>query len=88
MQTIDAGKTVQNNLDNNTFCLFQSSFDILGFTQDEKTSLYKCTASVMHMGEIRFKQRPREEQAESDGTAGNYVFVVAIILISLNHEEI
>lgn len=42
----------------------------------------------MHMGEIRFKQRPREEQAESDGTAGNYVFVVAIILISLNHEEI
>lgn len=43
-------------------------------------SLYKCTASVMHMGEIRFKQRPREEQAESDGTAGNYVFVVAFIL--------
>ena len=34
----------------------------------------------MHMGEIRFKQRPREEQAESDGTAGNYVFVVAFIL--------
>ncbi|CAC5402214.1 MYH6_7 [Mytilus coruscus] len=46
-----------------------SSFDILGFTYEEKTSLYKCTASVMHMGEMKFKQRPREEQAEADGTA-------------------
>lgn len=49
-------------------------------------SLYKCTASVMHMGEMRFKQRPREEQAESDGTAGNYEFVVLFILFSLNLE--
>ena len=37
----------------------------------------------MHMGEIRFKQRPREEQAESDGTAGNYVFVVACFSLNL-----
>jgi len=24
----------------------------------------------MHFGEMKFKQRPREDQAESDGTAG------------------
>lgn len=24
----------------------------------------------MHMGNMKFKQRPREEQAETDGTAG------------------
>jgi len=33
-------------------------------------SLYKCTAAVLHFGEAKFKQRPREEQAEADGTAG------------------
>ena len=26
----------------------------------------------MHFGEMKFKQRPREEQAEADGTAGNW----------------
>ena len=29
---------------------------------------YKITASVLHFGEMKFKQRG--EQAESDGTAG------------------
>jgi len=33
-------------------------------------SLYRCTAAVLHFGEMKFKQRPREEQAEADGTAG------------------
>jgi len=33
-------------------------------------SLYRCTAAVLHFGEAKFKQRPREEQAEADGTAG------------------
>ena len=30
--------------------------------------MYKCTGSIMHMGEMKFKQRG--EQAEADGTAG------------------
>jgi len=34
-------------------------------------SLYKSTCAVMHFGEMKFKQRPREDQAESDGTAGS-----------------
>ena len=41
----------------------------LGFTFEEKFSLYKGTCAVLHMGEMKFKQRPREEQAEADGTA-------------------
>ncbi len=32
-------------------------------------SLYKATSAVMQFGDMRFKQRPREEQAEADGTA-------------------
>ncbi|KAK7113251.1 hypothetical protein V1264_012571 [Littorina saxatilis] len=43
------------------------AFDVLGFTDDEKLSMYKCTACIMHFGEMRFKQRG--EQAESEGTA-------------------
>ncbi|GIY95901.1 hypothetical protein CEXT_768515 [Caerostris extrusa] len=43
-------------------------FDILGFSQDYKDEIYKITAACMHMGEMKFKQRPREEQAEPDGT--------------------
>ncbi len=48
----------------------QKSFATLGFTEAETIGLYKCTAAVMWVGEMKFKQRPREEQAETDGTAG------------------
>ena len=41
---------------------------MLGFTPEEKEDVYRITASVMHFGELKFKQRPREEQAEADGT--------------------
>jgi myosin heavy chain 6/7 len=44
------------------------AFDTLGFTQEEKESIYKCTAAIMHFGNTQWKQRPREEQAEADGT--------------------
>lgn len=45
------------------------AFGILGFTEEEKISLFKATISILHFGEMKFKQRPREEQAECDGTA-------------------
>nr|XP_019610775.1 PREDICTED: myosin-2-like [Rhinolophus sinicus] len=45
-----------------------SAIDILGFTNDEKVSIYKLTGGVMHYGNLKFKQKQREEQAEPDGT--------------------
>uniref|UniRef100_H3CE06 Myosin, heavy chain b n=1 Tax=Tetraodon nigroviridis TaxID=99883 RepID=H3CE06_TETNG len=42
--------------------------DILGFTVEEKVSIYKLTGAVMHYGNMKFKQKQREEQAEPDGT--------------------
>lgn len=42
--------------------------DILGFVPDEKSGAYKLTGAIMHFGNMKFKQRPREEQAEADGT--------------------
>lgn len=48
----------------------QNAFDVLGFTQEEKNSVYKLTGAIMHYGNMKFKQKPREEQAEAVGTEG------------------
>ena len=41
------------------------SFDILGFTKEEKDSVYRITAGIMHSGNMVYTQKPREEQAEN-----------------------
>uniref|UniRef100_A0A665UT01 Myosin motor domain-containing protein n=1 Tax=Echeneis naucrates TaxID=173247 RepID=A0A665UT01_ECHNA len=45
-----------------------NAIDILGFTNEEKMSIYKMTGAVIHHGNLKFKQKQREEQAEPDGT--------------------
>uniref|UniRef100_A0A8C2KX91 Myosin motor domain-containing protein n=1 Tax=Cyprinus carpio TaxID=7962 RepID=A0A8C2KX91_CYPCA len=45
-----------------------SAIDILGFTPEEKMGIYKFTGAVLHHGNMKFKQKQREEQAEPDGT--------------------
>uniref|UniRef100_W5N211 Myosin, heavy chain b n=1 Tax=Lepisosteus oculatus TaxID=7918 RepID=W5N211_LEPOC len=45
-----------------------TAIDILGFTAEEKVGIYKLTGAVMHHGNMKFKQKQREEQAEPDGT--------------------
>ncbi|NWU87949.1 MYH6 protein, partial [Onychorhynchus coronatus] len=47
-----------------------SAFDVLGFTTEEKAGVYKLTGAIMHFGNMKFKQKQREEQAEPDGTEG------------------
>ena len=51
--------------------MLQTAIDILGFTSEEKVGIYKLTGAVMHYGNMKFKEKPREEQAEPDGTEGN-----------------
>lgn len=46
------------------------AFDVLGFTAEEKMSIYKLTGGIMHFGNMKFKQKPREEQADVDTTEG------------------
>ncbi|XP_028841725.1 myosin heavy chain, fast skeletal muscle-like isoform X1 [Denticeps clupeoides] len=43
-----------------------TAIDILGFSSEEKVSIYKLTGAVMHYGNMKFKQKQREEQAEAD----------------------
>ncbi|XP_059236374.1 myosin-13 isoform X3 [Mustela nigripes] len=45
-----------------------NAIDILGFSSEEKVGIYKLTGAVMHYGNMKFKQKQREEQAEPDGT--------------------
>ena len=45
-----------------------TSTNILGFSQDEKNAIYKLVGGLMHSGNAKFRQKPREEQAEPDGT--------------------
>lgn len=53
-----------------TVIILQTAIDILGFSAEEKTSIYKFTGAVLHHGNMKFKQKQREEQAEPDGTEG------------------
>ncbi|VDP97429.1 unnamed protein product, partial [Trichobilharzia regenti] len=61
--------TIDGVDDSEEMKLCDEAFEVLGFADDEKLSLFKCTTSICNMGEMKFKQRPREEQAEADGTA-------------------
>ncbi|XP_072290992.1 myosin heavy chain, fast skeletal muscle-like [Eucyclogobius newberryi] len=45
-----------------------NAIDILGFSHEEKMSIFKMTGAVLHHGNMKFKQKQREEQAEPDGT--------------------
>ena len=60
--------TIDNVDDAEEMKLTDEAFDILGFTKDEKLNMYKLTAGIMHFGNSQWKQRPREEQAESENT--------------------
>nr|XP_014432675.2 myosin-1B-like [Pelodiscus sinensis] len=62
-----------------------SAIDILGFTAEEKTAIYKLTGAVMHYGNMKFKQKQREEQAEPDGTE---VADKAAYLMGLNSADL
>ncbi|KAK8736475.1 hypothetical protein OTU49_005023 [Cherax quadricarinatus] len=71
---VSQGKVTVPSIDDKEdmqFC--DEAFDTLGFSKVEKENVYKLTACVMHFGEVKFKQRGREEQAEPDGTEAGEV---------------
>ncbi|PAV86100.1 hypothetical protein WR25_24427 isoform B [Diploscapter pachys] len=77
--------TIEGVDDKDEMRLTQEAFDIMGFEDTETSDLYRSVAGIMHMGEMKFKQRPREEQAEPDGEedASNASFNFGV-----NHEEL
>ncbi|KAJ8406976.1 hypothetical protein AAFF_G00292520 [Aldrovandia affinis] len=66
---ISQGETTVASIDDaEELMATDEAFDVLGFTQEEKNGIYKLTGAIMHYGNMRFKQKQREEQAEADGT--------------------
>uniref|UniRef100_A0A0N5AQ97 Myosin head n=1 Tax=Syphacia muris TaxID=451379 RepID=A0A0N5AQ97_9BILA len=61
--------TIDGVNDKEEMQITDESFGIMHFTEEEKMDLFKLTAGIMHMGEMKFKQRPREEQAECEDQA-------------------
>ena len=67
---VSQGKTTVPSIDDNEECEYtDQAFDIIGFSQEEKWDCYKLTAAVMSCGEIKFKQKGRDDQAETDDMA-------------------
>merc|ERR1719289_95377 len=66
MNFISPEVTVASIDDNEELEYTDNAFDVLGFSTDEKWNCYKLTAAVMTMGEMKFKQKGREEQCEPD----------------------
>ncbi|XP_047497307.1 myosin heavy chain, muscle-like [Penaeus chinensis] len=63
------GKVTVPSIDDKEDMQFtHEAFEILNFSNEERDDCYKITACVMHFGNMKFKQRGREEQAEADGT--------------------
>uniref|UniRef100_A0A3Q3QZA0 Myosin-7B n=1 Tax=Monopterus albus TaxID=43700 RepID=A0A3Q3QZA0_MONAL len=60
--------TVASINDSEELMATDNAFDVLGFTPEEKMGIYKLTGAIMHYGNMKFKQKQREEQAEPDGT--------------------
>ncbi|XP_043825654.1 myosin-16 [Dromiciops gliroides] len=66
---ISQGVTVVDNMDDGEeLQITDVAFDVLGFSSEEKIGVYKLTGGIMHFGNMKFKQKPREEQAEVDTT--------------------
>merc|ERR1711881_645019 len=64
---VSQGKTTVASIDDNEELeMTDAAFDIIGFTFEEKWDRYKLTAGVMSSGEIHFKQKGRDDQAEPD----------------------
>jgi len=64
---VSQGKVTVASIDDNEELEFtDNAFDVIGFSNEEKWDCYKLTAAVMTMGEIKFKQKGRDDQAEPD----------------------
>jgi len=59
--------TVAGMDDKEEMQMTDEAFDTLGFSQEDKNGLYTATIAVCYLGNSKWKQKGREEQAEPDG---------------------
>merc|ERR1712110_850868 len=67
---VSQGKTkVDSIYDNEELEFTDAAFDTLGFSLEEKQDAFKTTAVIVHLGEMTFKAKGREEGCEPDDVA-------------------
>jgi len=68
--------------DHEEYRLTCDAIKVLGFTEDEHLMMWKLTAGVLNFSCMKFKQKPRDEQAEvvdpSDGERVAYLFGIPV----------
>merc|ERR1712142_445313 len=55
--------------DHEEYGLTVNAVKVLGFTPEEKDSMFKITAGILNFSCMKFKQKPRDEQAEVEDPA-------------------
>ncbi|KAM9292169.1 LOW QUALITY PROTEIN: uncharacterized protein MYH16 [Morus bassanus] len=55
------------------------AFDVLGFSPEDRICVYKLTRGIMDLGTMKFKQKPREEQAEVESMEINMLIFPPIM---------
>lgn len=68
--------------DHEEFEMTMNAIKVLGFTSDEKDSMMKITAAILNFSNMKFKQKPRDEQAEvedpADGERVSYLLGIPV----------
>jgi len=68
--------------DHEEFGMTEDAVKVLGFTQDEKESMFKICGAILNFGNMKFKQKPRDEQAEiqdpADGERVGYLLGIPV----------
>ena len=86
---VSQGKVKVESIDDNEELQFtDQAFGILNFSDDEKWNCYRLTAAVMSMGEVMFKQKGRDDQAEPDDLSKDGYPAKMANLFGVNLDEI
>merc|ERR1712142_610732 len=68
--------------DHEEYTLTCDAIKVLGFNEEEHQQMWKITAGVLNFSCMKFKQKPRDEQAEvvdpSDGERVSYLFSIQV----------
>uniref|UniRef100_A0A8C5NX37 Myosin, heavy chain 15 n=1 Tax=Jaculus jaculus TaxID=51337 RepID=A0A8C5NX37_JACJA len=76
---------VENLDDAKGLLVMEQAMDVLGFLPEEKDGCYKLIGAIMHFGNMKFRQKPREEQLDVDGTESAEK---ASVLMGVNSSEL
>merc|ERR1719211_607726 len=78
---VSQGKTTVASIDDNEELEYtMDAFNVLGFTEEETWDCMKITAGIMSSGEVEYKTKGRDDQAECEATKeGDVPWKVAIL---------